>query len=336
MPKIVFSAKAYRKIKYVVDKVNKEVGFVGSVTHVDDPDNSLHFRVEDIWVPKQKSNSGTCDISGEGRALLLEEIMASAPNPDEGMRIANTIRFWGHSHVNMAVFASAQDDAQMKDFETCEYYIRAIFNKKGEINLCLYHFDDDVLYSELVPVVELVDSDEAKLLDDQINNNVGEETYTYEWGSGKKGKGKKSYYGSSYYGDYYGDYYDGYYGSSSAEQEYDENGLDSFVCLNKSKEYCGWYRDETGKLIRKRMSKEEYIKYSKILMPEVEESKETDTSIKSIKKLDPITGEVISEEVVDKKEEKEESKESKGAKGSDDQESGKFLFNKDTQEFELV
>ena len=179
-PIIEFTQEAWRKIKYVIDKCSQEVGWLGSVQKIEDTaKNPYHFRITDIWVPQQEVNGGTCEIKPAGRDALLQELFDSAATPKEGMDLTNSIRYWGHSHVNMGVFASGQDDAQILEMRACPWYIRGIHNKKGEINLALYVFSENVVYRDIQPVILDAMPDEEKIaLDKQIKDNVKQKSYT--------------------------------------------------------------------------------------------------------------------------------------------------------------
>jgi hypothetical protein len=200
-PIIEFTQEAWRKIKYVIDKCSQEVGWLGSVEKIEDAvKNPYHFRITNIWVPQQEVNGGTCEIKPAGRDALLQELFDSAPTPKDGMDLTNSIRYWGHSHVNMGVFASGQDDAQILEMRACPWYIRGIHNKKGEINLALYVFSENVVYRDIQPVIlDSMPDSEKESLDKQIKENVKQKTYTST---------------SSYY-----------YGGKS----YDPNGFDSTI-----------------------------------------------------------------------------------------------------------
>lgn len=313
-PIVEFTAKAWRKIRYVVDKSKTEVGFMGSVDKINDPSNPLHFRVTDIWVPQQEVNGGTCEIKPAGRDALCRELMKAAPNMDEGMKITNSIRFWGHSHVRMGTFASGQDDSQILEFETCPYYIRGIFNQLGSVNLCLYHFAENTVYSEMTPVIleEMPEAERADL-DKQMEQNVKEKTYT-------------SYQSGSY--------------SHYNSRNYDENGLDSAIGYQASSgdvagQIIQWYPNKDSKdaaLIRKRFKndaswaawsaeveknspKEQNVKkygygaydddygyYEDYYTSRDKETSKEDNSVVKTSKIDPLTGEIIDVEPEEAKE----------------------------------
>lgn len=129
-PEILISDQAYDDIYTIVDIADKEVAWLGTVKQEENK-----FIIEEIFLFKQKASHAFCeldagDISDWGTRLVLER--------EDAMEVLNNLKFWGHSHVNMGVFPSHQDDMQMKEFQKTDFFIRGIFNKKGEIKFDLY------------------------------------------------------------------------------------------------------------------------------------------------------------------------------------------------------
>ncbi len=132
LPKIYVSQDAYRDMRILVGLSPTEVGWIGSVVRVDN-----NFIIEEVFLIDQQAHGTTTVISEDGLAQWGTEIMK---NRRDGMEVANRIRFWGHSHVNMGTGPSSQDDKQMDLFaETCgDFFIRGILNKKGRMEFTLY------------------------------------------------------------------------------------------------------------------------------------------------------------------------------------------------------
>ena len=82
--------------------------------------------IEAILLP-QKNTAVTTDIEAVdiGKAAFL---MKDTPGD---------LRFWWHSHVNMAVFWSATDVATMKLLAQGGWFLSTVFNKKQETRSCL-------------------------------------------------------------------------------------------------------------------------------------------------------------------------------------------------------
>ena len=79
------------------------------------------------------------------------------------MDIWNELRGWGHSHVNMGITPSGQDDNQMETFSEGGHpcFLRIIANKKGEFRIDLYDFQQGILYSNLPWWEETTDFERA-------------------------------------------------------------------------------------------------------------------------------------------------------------------------------
>lgn len=179
-PVILFTDKSVRKMNYVIDKVNTEVGWLGTVEKSIkmDKDNDWVsiYKITDIFVPKQFVAAATCEIKEEGRHELTKNLLEKYGD-DLGMQMASSLLFWGHSHVNMGTSPSAQDNSMVMDFKTRDYFIRGIFNKKGQITLDFYDFQKGIQWTDLKPTYETPEltEDELNELNDAIEHNLNKE-----------------------------------------------------------------------------------------------------------------------------------------------------------------
>jgi hypothetical protein len=190
---VILEPIALEKMWYYVDNCQKEIGWLGTVSKYD---NIL--LIEDVFLFKQEVHSATCEITPDGLSEFATELL-SKPN---GVDIWNKIKLWGHSHVNMSVSPSGQDNSQMKTFgEQSEWFLRVIANKNGEMEFTLYDFKASLIF-ENVRWIER--KERSKELEEQIKNEikdkVTEKTYTItSYGSGAKS-----------YGNYWDDFGYGY------------------------------------------------------------------------------------------------------------------------------
>lgn len=214
-PRIFTTVKAMHKMRYYIDKTEDEIGWLGYVKKV----TANQYLIEDVFLLKQKVHAATTEIDPEALATMATELIKQGA---EGIAKYNTIRMWGHSHVNMSTSASGQDDKQMEEFATSDYYIRLIGNKKGEWNVCLYDYVNNVLWSnmqlELWYEVDITNEE----LDKEIADNVSKLTYPIP----KVSKGYGNYYRKYYdYDDYdygYPRYSSGYADRLREEKEEEE------------------------------------------------------------------------------------------------------------------
>ena len=175
-PLIQFSLKTLATIRYIVDNVDTEVGWLGTVDKI----NDNHYVVKDIFLPKQDVNGGTCELNDEGLFELYEQLTNSGREDD-----LDKIRFWGHSHGNGGVSPSGQDEEQAIEMlkNNTDYLIRAIANKSGKmaisyfnyskqyaIDNVLWQMNDGVNHDEIKKEFEPLIKENVKTLGYQNNN----------------------------------------------------------------------------------------------------------------------------------------------------------------------
>lgn len=127
--RVVVSLEAMVKMTAYTEFGDKEIGWLGSCKY-----NREHQQVSifDVYLPKQEVSSATTEIDPEA----IKEIYLEALEKDLDMNV------WGHSHASMGANPSGQDDKQILDFQSngCEYFVRLITNKKGDIHVTFYDF----------------------------------------------------------------------------------------------------------------------------------------------------------------------------------------------------
>lgn len=134
-PTILISPIAYEKMYHCVDCCGEEISWLGSVA---DLGNDM-FLIKDIFLIKQEVSMAHTALDEEALAKFAKEILSQ---PD-GQELFDSIRFWGHSHVEMDTDPSGQDDEQMEFFKEaqCPYFIRGIFNKEGSAKFDLFYYE---------------------------------------------------------------------------------------------------------------------------------------------------------------------------------------------------
>ena len=117
IPHIYLTNQAYNDMAILVDEVDKEVGWLGTASVI-----GGGFLIDEIFLVKQEVASTTTELDEDGIAELGVELLGSR---EDGMDVVNSIRFWGHSHVNMQTGPSGQDDSQMDLFKqnNCDWFI---------------------------------------------------------------------------------------------------------------------------------------------------------------------------------------------------------------------
>jgi hypothetical protein len=161
-PHVYISAEALTKMKIYVDECSDEIGWLG--TAYKNEDNTI--TIEEVFLFDQDVHGATTEITPEGLSDFATELLERG---DEGIEIWNNLKMWGHSHVNMGVFASGQDDSQMKTFKDGghDWFLRLICNKKGEMKIDLYNYEHGFAFLDL-PWTEL-QSEQEYAIQSQIN-----------------------------------------------------------------------------------------------------------------------------------------------------------------------
>lgn len=203
IPKILILPLAFEKMSQIVKQSDEEVGWLGAVER----DLNGDFYIEDVFLFEQEVNSATCEITPEGLAKVADELLGR----EDGMELVNSIRLWGHSHVNMGCFASAQDETQMHVFEEGkpEFFIRLIANKNGEMKFTLMDYErqlrvDDVSWEVYHTMPTGID----KSIEEELKTKVRKKSGVVVYGGGASDSYKG--YNSKYYGEDEDEYYDGY------------------------------------------------------------------------------------------------------------------------------
>lgn len=141
-PHIIISKEALIKMSLYTKHCKEEIGWLGTAHKV-----NKNYYISDVFLFHQNVHSTTTEITPEGLTTFAEEILKKP----EGLEIWNNTKMWGHSHVDMGVISSAQDDKQMETFADGghNWFIRIIVNKKGDIRLDLYDYENGIIYNNL-------------------------------------------------------------------------------------------------------------------------------------------------------------------------------------------
>ena len=163
-----------------LDKMNKyiqfcdeEIGWLGVVR-----EQTTSFLIEDVILFDQEVSAVTTRIDEISLAKIYCKIMAD--DPINGVDTANAIRMWGHSHVNMSVGPSGQDDSQMVEFQNSKfpYFIRAIGNKQGKMRFDIFHFALGYVIQDAKWSIQIVSDDS---LDAQIRAEIQQRITKKVW-----------------------------------------------------------------------------------------------------------------------------------------------------------
>lgn len=137
VPKVFISQKALDKMSVYVDEApgSDEIGWLGTAYR-----EGSEFLIDDVFLFRQEVHGTTTEITPEG----LEEFAMELLQQENGVEIWNNMKMWGHSHVNMSITPSGQDNSQMEAFSKVghDFFIRLICNKKGEMGIDVYFYEE--------------------------------------------------------------------------------------------------------------------------------------------------------------------------------------------------
>lgn len=170
--KIRMQKETHDKIMYWIDKAGFEVSGFGNVIW---DQEKREFLITDAILLKQEGGAAHTDID----PLSLSKAQYELRNAD------GDLRFWWHSHVNMAAFMSSTDKNTIQEISQQGWCVALVFNKRREFEsavgfVCNTPFGSVVEYKEKIPF-EITDSMDPELkaeLDRQYNEHVTEKTYT--------------------------------------------------------------------------------------------------------------------------------------------------------------
>ena len=156
-PMVCFTEQVLAKFKGYVDNCSLEIGWLALVRI----DAQGRYIVYDTLLPHQNVSAVTTDLMESGLQEVGEEILTT--RPDE----FNNVRCWCHSHVNMQVCPSGTDDSTFEQFyENCEYFIRVICNKKGDMRVDFVDLEKEIRFDNINWYILLSKETEA------LNNSI--------------------------------------------------------------------------------------------------------------------------------------------------------------------
>lgn len=189
-PTINITPEAYEKMTGLIDAIDKEIAWHGTVERSD-----RDFLITDILVYPQIVTGATVDSDDQEYAKWFTEL-----DDDQ----FETLRMQGHSHVNMGVTPSSVDESYYKQLleHVKDYYIIIIMNKRRELTMRLYDVENNLVYT----YNSFTDSTAVEWAKEQIKEFVATKTYPIGYYNTKlddpyglkinKGKGKANKFSS--------------------------------------------------------------------------------------------------------------------------------------------
>ena len=183
-PSVYYTQDAWDIIAYLVNAVETEVGWLGLVDILDDG----NYLITDIYVPEQTVNGTETDITAETLCNLVIEL-------EENNKESEKLFYWGHSHVNMGVSPSTQDEIQIEEFleNGCKQFIRGIYNKRGASKVDVYDVQNNCIHQCVRHCIQPTPMGKAikSRLDKLIKNNIKKsapKVYSKSWNAPSLGQ----------------------------------------------------------------------------------------------------------------------------------------------------
>lgn len=173
LPRVLVTRAAYSRMWHYVDIADKEVGWLGTAERLPTGD----FLIGEVFLLKQEVHATTTEISAEGVAEFAQELIETRK---DGVEVANSIRFWGHSHVRMGTSPSGQDESQMQLFKEndCPWFIRGILNKNGRMEFTIFMWDVGIkIVDAQWALYEPVSTKERSEVEAEFKAKVSEKTF---------------------------------------------------------------------------------------------------------------------------------------------------------------
>lgn len=174
-PRVFYTAEVYDLIKFLVAHCEKEVGWLGMVDTIGND-----YLITAIYVPEQEVHGTETDIDADAMAALAMEILDANEDPSK-------LFYWGHSHVNMGVSPSGQDEQQVDEYlVNCPGFIRGIYNKKGDSKVDVFLPEEGIVWQcceNRIYSPGLTPEQEAQFKE-QIKRNVKEFSFRPSTGPG--------------------------------------------------------------------------------------------------------------------------------------------------------
>lgn len=167
-PQVFYTPEVAEKMRFIVEYCQKEVGWMGLVEKV-----GKDFLITDVFVPEQDVTSVETDIDDAAIHKLATELLQDGKDPSK-------LYAWFHSHVNMAVHPSKQDEEEAARFlDMCPVLIRGIINKRGEYKVDVYYRDAGIIHLNVTAGVKpyRFNTDQYNELKAELNANVKERVY---------------------------------------------------------------------------------------------------------------------------------------------------------------
>lgn len=141
-PIVYMSASTYLKMMEYVTECDSEIAWHGTVKRGTGDKNHL-FYIKNVFLYPQKIAAATVQVDDTKYTQWADKLDTET---------FNTMRFQGHSHVNMSTFYSGTDEdnkrAFLNDLLDDDFYIFLVTNKRKEHNFEIYDLAQNIIFEK--------------------------------------------------------------------------------------------------------------------------------------------------------------------------------------------
>lgn len=134
IPTLQFTPEVMAEMSIYIEECDVEIGWLGNIVKVDDKT----YLCDELYLPDQDVGAATTEIQPEDLVKLAMQL-------DDDTKL-ETMKLWGHSHAEMSVSPSGQDDKQIGVFRDSglDVFFRIIANKRGDLDITFYDFKRNI------------------------------------------------------------------------------------------------------------------------------------------------------------------------------------------------
>lgn len=159
-PEVFITPEAYFTMQQYAKQCASEISWFSRVIN---PSANKYIIVDAILLEQTVSQT-SAEFSEEELSTFMTKTIT-----EKGIEFFNEVKCWGHSHVNMSVYPSAQDLKQILSFSEQSYYIMLIINKQGDAHIEFYDFDNNTVYKNIRIQFYLQNSDSIEA---EVRDNI--------------------------------------------------------------------------------------------------------------------------------------------------------------------
>lgn len=165
-PKVHIPQETWDDMMHITALVDKEVGWFTRVERSEDT-----FILHDVRLPTQQSSGATVEFEPEHLDNYLLELMEDSP--EDFAEVNNTLRCWAHSHNNMGVSPSGQDQKTIEGLvQNCDYFVAVRVNKRGEVEADVALASLGLVCEDVPVTVGAIDMERREFWKEQVKERV--------------------------------------------------------------------------------------------------------------------------------------------------------------------